>query len=58
MLVLPDFFLCSLRITKMRQEMSDADPGAMTDDTLNDIFKDFAQIASNDPDKLKRSTHL
>ena len=42
----------------MRQEMSDADPGAMTDDTLNDIFKDFAQIASNDPDKLKRSTHL
>lgn len=42
-------------MASLRQEMSDADPGMVTDELFNDVFRDFTQLASNDPDKLKRT---
>lgn len=45
-----------LRVANLRQEMTDADPGVATDDSLSDIIRDFTHLASNDPDRLRRGT--
>jgi len=37
--------------------MNEADPGSLTDDSFNDIFRDFTHLASNDPEKLKRGAN-
>uniref|UniRef100_A0A3P9ACG8 Arf-GAP with coiled-coil, ANK repeat and PH domain-containing protein n=1 Tax=Esox lucius TaxID=8010 RepID=A0A3P9ACG8_ESOLU len=42
-----------LRIAKMNKEMREMD-GAFGDETYQDIFRDFSQMASNNPEKLKR----
>ncbi|XP_052447178.1 arf-GAP with coiled-coil, ANK repeat and PH domain-containing protein 2 isoform X4 [Carassius gibelio] len=39
-----------LRLAKMNEEMRDSEG----DETYQDIFQDFSQMASNDPDKLNR----
>ncbi|XP_067945611.1 arf-GAP with coiled-coil, ANK repeat and PH domain-containing protein 2-like isoform X2 [Watersipora subatra] len=44
-----------LRVANLRQEMTDADPGSLTDDSLNDIIRDFTHLASNNPEKLRRT---
>jgi len=41
-------------VASLRQEMYDTDPGTLSDQLFNDVFRDFANLASNDPDKLKR----
>ncbi|XP_034439327.1 arf-GAP with coiled-coil, ANK repeat and PH domain-containing protein 2-like isoform X4 [Hippoglossus hippoglossus] len=45
-----------LRLAKMNEEMREAEgPYSQSgDETYQDIFQDFTQMASNDPDKLKR----
>ncbi|KAI1898798.1 hypothetical protein AGOR_G00076070 [Albula goreensis] len=50
-----------LRIAKMNKEMREMDGafGQSGDETYQDIFRDFSQMASNNPEKLKRrSTDL
>ena len=36
--------------------MTESDPGSATDESLNDIIRDFTHLASNDPDRLRRGT--
>ncbi|XP_067379483.1 arf-GAP with coiled-coil, ANK repeat and PH domain-containing protein 1 isoform X2 [Channa argus] len=45
-----------LRIAKMNKEMREMDGafGQSGDDTYHDIFRDFSQMASNNPEKLNR----
>ncbi|XP_073762913.1 arf-GAP with coiled-coil, ANK repeat and PH domain-containing protein 1 isoform X4 [Danio rerio] len=43
-----------LRIAKMNKEMREMDGTPSGDDTYHDIFRDFSQMASNNPEKLKR----
>uniref|UniRef100_A0A6Q2Z2A9 Arf-GAP with coiled-coil, ANK repeat and PH domain-containing protein n=1 Tax=Esox lucius TaxID=8010 RepID=A0A6Q2Z2A9_ESOLU len=45
-----------LRIAKMNKEMREMDGafGQSGDETYQDIFRDFSQMASNNPEKLKR----
>lgn len=44
-----------LRIAKMNKEMREMDGFAQSgDDTYHDIFRDFSQMASHNPEKLKR----
>ncbi|KAG9351162.1 hypothetical protein JZ751_025052 [Albula glossodonta] len=45
-----------LRLAKMNEEMREAEGpyGQTGDETYQDIFRDFSQMASNDPDKLNR----
>ncbi|XP_064186088.1 arf-GAP with coiled-coil, ANK repeat and PH domain-containing protein 2-like isoform X2 [Anguilla rostrata] len=45
-----------LRLAKMNEEMRESDGpyGQTGDETYQDIFRDFSQMASNDPDKLNR----
>ncbi|KAF4089091.1 hypothetical protein AMELA_G00062870 [Ameiurus melas] len=45
-----------LRIAKMNKEMREMDGGFAQsgDETYHDIFRDFSQMASNNPEKLKR----
>ncbi|XP_058250414.1 arf-GAP with coiled-coil, ANK repeat and PH domain-containing protein 1 isoform X2 [Hemibagrus wyckioides] len=44
-----------LRIAKMNKEMREMDGFAQSgDETYHDIFRDFSQMASNNPEKLKR----
>ncbi|KAG7464645.1 hypothetical protein MATL_G00167550 [Megalops atlanticus] len=45
-----------LRIAKMNKEMREMDGafGQSGDETYHDIFRDFSQMASNNPEKLKR----
>ncbi|CAK6952885.1 arf-GAP with coiled-coil%2C ANK repeat and PH domain-containing protein 1 isoform X2 [Scomber scombrus] len=45
-----------LRIAKMNKEMREMDGafGQSGDDTYHDIFRDFSQMASHNPEKLKR----
>ncbi|XP_015216708.1 arf-GAP with coiled-coil, ANK repeat and PH domain-containing protein 2 isoform X3 [Lepisosteus oculatus] len=45
-----------LRLAKMNDEMREAEGpyGQTGDETYQDIFRDFSQMASNDPDKLNR----
>ncbi|KAM9501819.1 arf-GAP with coiled-coil, ANK repeat and PH domain-containing protein 1 [Clarias gariepinus] len=44
-----------LRIAKMNKEMREMDGFAQSgDETYQDIFRDFSQMASNNPEKLKR----
>ncbi|XP_063074805.1 arf-GAP with coiled-coil, ANK repeat and PH domain-containing protein 2-like [Engraulis encrasicolus] len=45
-----------LRLAKMNEEMKDTEGafGQPGDETYQDIFRDFSQMASNEPDKLKR----
>ncbi|XP_051982734.1 arf-GAP with coiled-coil, ANK repeat and PH domain-containing protein 1 [Xyrauchen texanus] len=43
-----------LRIAKMDREMREMDGAPSGDDTYHDIFRDFSQMASNNPEKLKR----
>ncbi|XP_055486925.1 arf-GAP with coiled-coil, ANK repeat and PH domain-containing protein 1 [Leucoraja erinacea] len=45
-----------LRLAKMNEEMREAEGvfGQSGDETYNDIFRDFSQMASNNPEKLKR----
>uniref|UniRef100_A0A3P8WEZ2 Uncharacterized protein n=1 Tax=Cynoglossus semilaevis TaxID=244447 RepID=A0A3P8WEZ2_CYNSE len=46
-----------LRMARMNEEMRDSEGvfGAMGDDeTFQDIFRDFSDMASHDPDKLSR----
>ncbi|KAG9330050.1 hypothetical protein JZ751_027355 [Albula glossodonta] len=45
-----------LRLAKMNEEMREAEGpyGQTGDDTYQDIFRDFTQMASNNPDKLNR----
>ncbi|XP_051510097.1 arf-GAP with coiled-coil, ANK repeat and PH domain-containing protein 1-like isoform X2 [Myxocyprinus asiaticus] len=43
-----------LRIAKMDREMREMDGTPSGDDTYHDIFRDFSQMASNNPEKLKR----
>ncbi|XP_056614199.1 arf-GAP with coiled-coil, ANK repeat and PH domain-containing protein 2-like [Triplophysa dalaica] len=47
-----------LRLAKMNEEMRESEgPYSQTgDETYQDIFQDFSQMASNDPDKLNRFT--
>ncbi|XP_029904849.1 arf-GAP with coiled-coil, ANK repeat and PH domain-containing protein 2 isoform X1 [Myripristis murdjan] len=48
-----------LRLAKMNEEMREAEgPYSQSgDETYQDIFQDFTQMASNDPDKLNRYQH-
>ncbi|XP_064195104.1 arf-GAP with coiled-coil, ANK repeat and PH domain-containing protein 2 isoform X3 [Anguilla rostrata] len=45
-----------LRLAKMNEEMREAEGpyGQSGDETYQDIFRDFSQMASDDPDKLNR----
>ncbi|KAJ8356817.1 hypothetical protein SKAU_G00196110 [Synaphobranchus kaupii] len=45
-----------LRLAKMNEEMREAEGpyGQTGDETYQDIFRDFSQMASDDPDKLNR----
>uniref|UniRef100_A0A4W5NI31 Arf-GAP with coiled-coil, ANK repeat and PH domain-containing protein n=1 Tax=Hucho hucho TaxID=62062 RepID=A0A4W5NI31_9TELE len=44
-----------LRLAKMNEEMREAEgPYMQSDETYQDIFQDFSQMASNDPEKLNR----
>ncbi|XP_042560502.1 arf-GAP with coiled-coil, ANK repeat and PH domain-containing protein 2 isoform X8 [Clupea harengus] len=45
-----------LRLAKMNEEMRETEGafGQPGDETYQDIFRDFSQMASNEPDKLKR----
>ncbi|XP_052447175.1 arf-GAP with coiled-coil, ANK repeat and PH domain-containing protein 2 isoform X1 [Carassius gibelio] len=45
-----------LRLAKMNEEMRDSEGlySQSGDETYQDIFQDFSQMASNDPDKLNR----
>ncbi|XP_027013132.1 arf-GAP with coiled-coil, ANK repeat and PH domain-containing protein 2 isoform X5 [Tachysurus fulvidraco] len=46
-----------LRLAKMNEEMRESEgpyTGLTGDETYQDIFQDFSQMASNDPDKLNR----
>uniref|UniRef100_A0A672K2L5 Arf-GAP with coiled-coil, ANK repeat and PH domain-containing protein n=1 Tax=Sinocyclocheilus grahami TaxID=75366 RepID=A0A672K2L5_SINGR len=43
-----------LRIAKMNKEMREMDGTPSGDDTYHDIFRDFSQMASNNPEKLNR----
>ncbi|KAJ8277194.1 hypothetical protein GJAV_G00072440 [Gymnothorax javanicus] len=45
-----------LRLAKMNEEMQEGEGpyGETGDETYQDIFRDFSQMASNDPDKLNR----
>ncbi|TSK53798.1 Arf-GAP with coiled-coil, ANK repeat and PH domain-containing protein 2 [Bagarius yarrelli] len=46
-----------LRLAKMNEEMRESEgpyTGLTGDETYQDIFQDFSQMASNDPDKLHR----
>ncbi|TRY84106.1 hypothetical protein DNTS_032952 [Danionella cerebrum] len=45
-----------LRLAKMNEEMRESEGpySPSGDETYQDIFQDFSQMASNDPDKLKR----
>ncbi|KAF7706498.1 arf-GAP with coiled-coil, ANK repeat and PH domain-containing protein 1 [Silurus meridionalis] len=45
-----------LRLTKMNKEMREMEGGFAQsgDETYQDIFRDFSQMASNNPEKLKR----
>uniref|UniRef100_V9KIC8 Arf-GAP with coiled-coil, ANK repeat and PH domain-containing protein n=1 Tax=Callorhinchus milii TaxID=7868 RepID=V9KIC8_CALMI len=48
-----------LRLAKMNEEMREAE-GVFCqsgDETYNDIFRDFSQMASNNPEKLKRRSY-
>uniref|UniRef100_A0A8C1G1Z6 Arf-GAP with coiled-coil, ANK repeat and PH domain-containing protein n=1 Tax=Cyprinus carpio TaxID=7962 RepID=A0A8C1G1Z6_CYPCA len=45
-----------LRIAKMNKEMREMDGTPSGDDTYHDIFRDFSQMASNNPEKLKRGS--
>ncbi|KTG33331.1 hypothetical protein cypCar_00017241 [Cyprinus carpio] len=45
-----------LRIAKMNKEMREMDGAPSGDDTYHDIFRDFSQMASNNPEKLKRGS--
>ncbi|KAG7274115.1 hypothetical protein CRUP_028823 [Coryphaenoides rupestris] len=47
-----------LRLAKMNEEMREAEGYSPAgDETYQDIFQDFTQMASNDPDKLNRYQH-
>uniref|UniRef100_A0A8C2BN70 Arf-GAP with coiled-coil, ANK repeat and PH domain-containing protein n=1 Tax=Cyprinus carpio TaxID=7962 RepID=A0A8C2BN70_CYPCA len=47
-----------LRIAKMNKEMREMDGAPSGDDTYHDIFRDFSQMASNNPEKLKRDVSV
>uniref|UniRef100_A0A8C1TUH3 Arf-GAP with coiled-coil, ANK repeat and PH domain-containing protein n=1 Tax=Cyprinus carpio TaxID=7962 RepID=A0A8C1TUH3_CYPCA len=47
-----------LRIAKMNKEMREMDGTPSGDDTYHDIFRDFSQMASNNPEKLKRDVSV
>ncbi|XP_059831229.1 arf-GAP with coiled-coil, ANK repeat and PH domain-containing protein 2-like isoform X1 [Hypanus sabinus] len=48
-----------LRLAKMNEELRESEGvfGQSGDETYNDIFRDFSQMASNNPEKLKRKSH-
>ncbi|XP_078056929.1 arf-GAP with coiled-coil, ANK repeat and PH domain-containing protein 2-like [Mustelus asterias] len=48
-----------LRLARMNEEMRETEGvfGPTGDETYNDIFRDFSQMASNNPEKLKRKSH-
>ncbi|KAM3835380.1 arf-GAP with coiled-coil, ANK repeat and PH domain-containing protein 2 isoform 2-T2 [Vipera latastei] len=43
-----------LRLARMNEEMRESEFGQPGDETYQDIFRDFSQMASNNPEKLKR----
>ncbi|KAG1649790.1 Arf-GAP with coiled-coil, ANK repeat and PH domain-containing protein 2 [Nymphon striatum] len=43
-----------LRLGRLNEEMKDNDCSNPGDETFNEVVKDFTQIASNNPEKLKR----
>ncbi|XP_041377230.1 arf-GAP with coiled-coil, ANK repeat and PH domain-containing protein 2-like isoform X2 [Gigantopelta aegis] len=45
-----------LRLSKLNEEMKEADgySGNPSDETFQDVFRDFTNMASNNPEKLKR----
>ncbi|ESO91406.1 hypothetical protein LOTGIDRAFT_153844 [Lottia gigantea] len=45
-----------LRLSKLNEEMQESDGyfGQPSDETFTDVFKDFSNMASNNPEKLKR----
>ena len=52
-----DCVLClsRLRLAKLNEEMKDSDLGNPTDETFQDVFQDFTNLASYDPEKLNRN---
>ncbi|KAL5013373.1 hypothetical protein ScPMuIL_007643 [Solemya velum] len=46
-----------LRLSKLNEEMKETDGymGIPGDETFNDVFRDFTNMASNNPEKLKRN---
>ncbi|XP_076451929.1 arf-GAP with coiled-coil, ANK repeat and PH domain-containing protein 2-like isoform X2 [Babylonia areolata] len=43
-----------LRLSRLNEEMSEGDGYNPGDDTFTDVFRDFSNMASNHPEKLKR----
>lgn len=47
----------SLRLAKLNEEMkNDEEFGNISDETFNEVVRDFSQLASNSPEKLRRNT--
>ncbi|XP_077288273.1 centaurin beta 1A [Arctopsyche grandis] len=46
-----------LRLTKLNDEMKESDMGALGDETYNEVFRDYTQMAHSHPERLIRSNH-
>eukprot|EP00057_Strongylocentrotus_purpuratus_P018579 XP_011673053.1 PREDICTED: arf-GAP with coiled-coil, ANK repeat and PH domain-containing protein 2-like [Strongylocentrotus purpuratus] len=44
-----------LRLSKLNEEMKDSELGNPNDETFQDVFQDFTNLASYDPQKLNRN---
>ncbi|XP_071511038.1 arf-GAP with coiled-coil, ANK repeat and PH domain-containing protein 2-like [Diadema antillarum] len=44
-----------LRLAKLNEEMKDSELGNPNDETFQDVFQDFTNLASYDPEKLNRN---
>lgn len=49
------FFHFRLRLAKLNEEMKNDEFGNPNDETFNEVVRDFSQLASHSPEKLKRT---
>lgn len=48
-------YFFSLRLTKLNDEMKESDMGALGDETYNEVFRDYTQMAHSHPERLIRA---